>query len=164
MPPSAERNIRILLLLLYAGLRRAEAAGLRWSDVDLDRRTLIVRAETAKGGSERVVALHPRVVANLAETPRVLRRGAVAGHPDGRCLSHKTLGTVFERWLAVRGLRISAHRLRHTCATQLLLAGASLRDIQQVLGHADIRTTEGYLDVLSEEQRRAIERLPDRFG
>lgn len=160
----AERNRRIVLLMLYCGLRRTEVAMLRWSDVDLDRGVLFVRTEAAKGGYERTVALHPRVVANLSETARPMRRGAVAGHPDGRCLSHKTIGQVFERWLADLGLRISAHRLRHTCATQMLAAGASLRDIQQVLGHADIRTTEGYLDVLSEETKRAIERLPHRFS
>lgn len=159
----AERNRRIVLLMLYCGLRRTEVAMLRWSDIDMDDRVLFVRTEAAKGGIERTVALHSRVVADLALTPRSLRRGAVAGHKDGRCLSHKTIGTVFERWLDDLGLRINAHRLRHTCATQMLAAGASLRDIQQVLGHADIRTTEGYLDVLSEETRRAIERLPHRF-
>ena len=159
----AERNRRIVLLMLYCGLRRTEAAMLRWSDVDLDERVLFVRTEAAKGGIERTVGLHSRVVDNLSDTPRALRRGAVAGHKDGRCLSHKTIGNVFERWLDDLGLRINAHRLRHTCATQMLAAGASLREIQQVLGHADIRTTEGYLSVLSEETRRAVERLPDRF-
>lgn len=159
----AERNRRIVLLMLYAGLRRTEVAMLRWSDIDLDARTLFVRTESAKGGVERTVGLHARLVEELGRTPRPLRRGAVAGHKDGRCLSHKTIGEVFERWLDDLGLRINAHRLRHTCATQMLAAGASLREIQQVLGHADIRTTEGYLAVLSEETRRAIERLPDRF-
>jgi site-specific recombinase XerD len=159
----AERNRRIVLLMLYCGLRRTEVAMLRWSDVDLDERVLFVRSEAAKGGIERTVGIHPRVAHELAQTPRPLRRGAVAGHKDGRCLSHKSIGKVFERWLDDLGLRIHAHRLRHTCATQMLAAGASLREIQQVLGHADIRTTEGYLAVSGEETRRAVERLPDRF-
>lgn len=159
----AERNRRIVLLMLYCGLRRTEVAMLRWSDIDLAERVLFVRTEAAKGGIERTVGLHTRVVRELSQTPRAMRRGAVAGHRDGRCLSHKTIGAVFERWLDGLGLRINAHRLRHTCATQMLLAGASLREIQQVLGHADIRTTEGYLAVVSEETRRAVERLPDRF-
>jgi integrase/recombinase XerD len=58
---------------------------------------------------------------------------------------------------------ISAHRLRHTCATEMLRHGANLRAIQKTLGHADIRTTEGYLDLLTEQQHAAIGRLPDRF-
>jgi site-specific recombinase XerD len=161
----AARNRRIILLMLYAGLRRTEAAGLRWIDIDLAARTLLVRAETAKGGAERVIALHQRVIDDLEQTSPRRRHGAVAGHPDGRCLSHKTIGHIFEIWLRAAGLEhISAHRLRHTCATELLKAGASLRDIQQILGHTDIRTTEGYLDTLTEQQRQAIDRLPDRFG
>ncbi len=158
------RNRLIVLLLLYGGFRRAEVAGLRWADIDLDAGTALVREETAKGGNERVVPLHPRVVAELQRTPLREQRGAVAGHPDGRCLSHKSIGLVFERWLAAEGLRISAHRLRHTCATQLLKHGASLRDVQATLGHSDIRTTEGYIDLLTDQQRDAVRRLPDRFG
>jgi site-specific recombinase XerD len=157
------RNRRIVLLMLYAGLRRQEVAGLRWAEVDLGAGQLIVREATSKGGTERIVALHPRVIADLALTPIRQRRGAVAGHKDGRCLSHKSIGLIFERWLAEQGLRISAHRLRHSCATEMLRAGAGLRDVQQVLGHADIRTTEGYIDLLSEQQRQAVARLPDRF-
>lgn len=158
-----ERNRRIVLLLLYTGLRRTEIAGLVWGDVYLDEAQLIVRQETAKGGNERIVPLHARVVAELETTPPPKRRGAVAGHRDGRCLSHKSIGTIFERWLNDQGLRISAHKLRHTAATQLIISGASLRDVQETLGHADIRTTEGYTALIPERQRAAINRLPDRF-
>lgn len=158
------RNRRIVLVLLYTGLRRSEVAGLVWDDVYLREQQLIVRSETAKGGSERIVPLHPRVVTELATTPPAERRGALAGHPDGRCLSHKSIGAIFERWLATQGLRISAHKLRHSCATELLRAGAGLREVQATLGHADVRTTEGYAALIPERQRAAIERLPARFG
>jgi site-specific recombinase XerD len=158
------RNRRIVLLMLYGGLRRAEVAGLRWADVDLDAACAMVHESSAKGGHERIIFLHQRLVADLRCTPLRERRGAVAGHPDGRCLSHKSIGHIFERWLAAAGLRISAHRLRHTCATEMLRGGAGVRDIQQQLGHADLRTTEGYLDMLTERQRAAVRGLPDRFG
>lgn len=158
------RNRRIVLLLLYTGLRRAEVAGLCWEDVYLAEQLLIVREQTAKGGTERTVPLHPRVIEELQRTSVSERRGAVAGHKDGRCLSHKSLGEIFERWLNDAGLRISAHRLRHTCATELLRSGAGLRDVHATLGHADIHTTEGYVALLPEQQRAAVRRLPDRFG
>jgi integrase/recombinase XerD len=158
------RNKRIVIVLLYTGLRRTEVAGLVWDDVYLADAQLIVRSETAKGGNERMVPLHPRVVAELETTPLRQRRGAIAGHPDGRCLSHKTIGLVFERWLSDLGLRISAHKLRHSCATELLNHGASLREVQETLGHADIRTTEGYTALIPERQKAAINRLPSRFG
>jgi len=158
------RNRRIVIVLLYTGLRRTEVAGLTWDDVYLAEAQLIVRQETAKGGSERIVPLHARVVAELETTPPHRRRGAIAGHPDGRCLSHKSIGLIFERWLADQGLRISAHKLRHTAATELLLSGADIREVQVTLGHADIRTTEGYTAVIPERQKAAIGRLPSRFG
>lgn len=159
-----QRNTRIVLLLLYGGLRRAEVAGLRWAEIDLDAASAIVREATAKGGMERTIALHARIVANLRETPLGWRVGAVAGHPNGHCLSHKTIGAIFEQWLNGHGLRISAHRLRHSCATEMLRHGADVRDVQTQLGHADIRTTVGYLDVLTERQHSAIAKLPGRFG
>lgn len=158
------RNKRIVIVLLYTGLRRTEVAGLTWDDVYLLDAQLIVRGETAKGGYERIVPLHQRVVAELETTPIAKRRGALAGHPDGRCLSHKSIGLIFERWLNDLGLRISAHKLRHTAATELLSSGASLVEVQQTLGHADIRTTEGYTALIPERQRAAINRLPSRFG
>lgn len=157
------RNRRIVIVLLYTGLRRTEAAGLVWDDVYLADARLIVRAETAKGGYERIVLLHPRVVEELETTPETERRGAIAGHPDGRCLSHKSIGLIFERWLSDLGLRISAHKLRHSCATELLNSGATLREVQETLGHADIRTTEGYTALIPERLRAAINRLPSRF-
>lgn len=159
-----ERNRRIVLILLYTGLRRTEVAGLVWDDVYLADGRLIVRSETAKGGYERIVWLHQRVIADLETTPLPRRRGAIAGHLDGRCLSHKSIGTIFERWLNDQGLRISAHKLRHSCATLLLQHGASLREVQETLGHADIRTTAGYTAIIPDRQRAAINRLPDKFG
>jgi len=158
------RNRRIVIVLLYTGLRRTEVAGLTWDDVYLADAQLIVRSETAKGGYERIIPLHPRVVDELATTPENKRRGAIAGHKDGQCLSHKSIGLIFERWLNDLGLRISAHKLRHTAATELLVHGASLHEVQATLGHADIRTTEGYTALIPERQKAAIDRLPHRFG
>lgn len=158
------RNRRIVVLLLYTGLRRAEVAQATWEDTDLQAATLIVGEESAKGGNERIVSLHPRVLAELRTTPAKQRRGALAGHPDGRCISHKTIGHVFDRWLSDAGLDTSAHKLRHTCATQMLKHGANIHEIQRMLGHADIRTTERYLHLSAADQHAAVRRLPDRLG
>lgn len=157
------RNKRIVLIMLYTGVRRTEAAHIVWEDIDLEAATLIVGEDAAKGGNERIVSLHPRVVKELKTTPVSKRRGAVAGHPDGRCLSHKTIGHVFDRWLRGAGLDISAHKLRHTCATLMLKHGANIHEIQRLLGHADIRTTERYLHLVDADQQAAIRRLPDRL-
>lgn len=158
------RDRRIVLLMLYAGLRLSEVAGLMWSDVDLDAGTLTVVEEVAKGGRERVIPLHSRLVRALREIPEREQHGAVAGHPDGRPLSRKTIPHLFDRWLMEEaGLQISAHRLRHTFATRLLREGANLRDIQRLLGHASLATTERYLMVDVSETRLAVDLLPESF-
>lgn len=159
------RNCRVILIMLYAGLRRFEVANLIWNDIDfaVGDETLTVR--NGKGGIDRTIPLHPRLVKELKRTPLKERKGAVAGQRNGRRISHKTVGHIFEQWLPEMGLSsVSAHRLRHTCATQMLKSGAGIRDIQLVLGHTDIRTTERYLDLLVEHQRSAVNRLPERFG
>jgi|GEM_PF-2274159 integrase/recombinase XerD len=156
------RNTRIILIMLYTGLRRFEVATLTWNEIDLHEANLTVR--DGKGGTGRVVPIHPRLHENLIQTPRAQRYGAVAGHKDGRCLSHKSLGHIFEDWLPERGIvGITAHRLRHSCATEMLRHGSNLRDIQLVLGHADIRTTERYLDLIVETQRIAVNNIPNTF-
>jgi site-specific recombinase XerD len=155
------REIRTVLLMLYAGLRLSEVPALDWKDVDLDAETLIVR--NAKGGKDRALPIHSRLAENLAQTPEDKQSGAVCGHRNGRKISYKSVPHVFDRWLKDEGLVISAHQLRHTFATQLLWAGRDLRTIQRLLGHASLSTTERYLSVEMEQKRSAVDSLPDHW-
>jgi integrase/recombinase XerC len=155
------RDRRIVLLMLYAGLRLSEVAALDWADVDLDASTIVVR--DGKGGRHRVLPIHDRLLSDLLTTPDERQRGAVCGHADGRHLSYKSIPHTFDRWLKEAGIDISAHQLRHTFATRLLWAGADLRTIQRLLGHASLATTERYLSVEMEQKRAAVDRLPDRW-
>lgn len=156
-----ERDIRIVLLMLYAGLRLSEVAHLMWRDVDLDAGVLTVRK--GKGRKDRALPIHERLAVNLALTPEEKQRGAVCGHRDGRPLSYKSIPHTFDRWLKEEGLEISAHQLRHTFATRLLWAGKDLRTIQRLLGHASLSTTERYLAVEMEQKRDAVDALPDHW-
>ena len=155
------RHNRAILLMWYAGLRISEVPALDWRDVDLDEGMLIVR--DAKGGKDRSIAIHDRVLRNLAATPEDRQRGAVCGRLDGRPISYKSMPHIFGRYLKGYGLAISAHQLRHTFAVQLLRAGADLRTIQTLLGHASLETTQRYLALDFDDKRRAIDKLPDRF-
>jgi len=156
-----ERDRRIVLVMLYAGLRLSEVASLKWQDVDLDAGTLTVRK--GKGGHSRVIPLHDRLKADLERTPEEDQRGAVCGHRDGRPLSYKSIPHVFDRWLKGAGLDISAHQLRHTFATRMLWAGADLRTIQRLLGHASLETTARYLNLEMDQKRTAVDKLPDHW-
>jgi integrase/recombinase XerD len=155
-----QRNRRAVLLMLCAGLRLSEAAALQWRDVDLAQQTLTVR--DGKGGKQRCIPLHPQLRAELDTVPDDERTSdqAVAGQRDGRCLCYKALSHVFDRWLRKRGVHVTAHRLRHTFATELLRHGANIRYIQRLLGHSDLKTTEIYLGIYDNELHDAVQRVP----
>jgi site-specific recombinase XerD len=153
---------RTLLMTLYGtGMRRAELARLKVSDIDGQR--MMIRVDRGKGGRSRDVPLSPTLLETLREywrwrkpktylfPSRNPRRG-----PD-QPISDKTL------WIACReaarqaGLskRISPHTLRHSWATHLLEAGTDLRTIQVLLGHGDLETTAQYLH-LSQRHLQAV--------
>jgi site-specific recombinase XerD len=156
------RHNRAILLMWYAGLRISEVPALDWRDVDLDAGELTVR--DGKGGKDRGVAIHRRLVANLAETPEEKQRGAVCGKVNGKPISYKSMPHIFsDRYLKSFGLEISAHQLRHSFAVNLLRAGADIRQIQIQLGHSSLETTQRYLALDFDDKRRAIDKLPDRW-
>lgn len=143
---------RTLLLMLYGtGLRRSELLQLKVGDID--SRRMVVRVERGKGGHGREVPLSPTLLAALREYYRWMRPqtylfpGTQDGWRTDRPLTSKVV------WEAVRfaaraaGIdrRVSPHTLRHSYATHLLEAGADLRTIQVLLGHADLTHTTVYL-------------------
>jgi site-specific recombinase XerD len=158
-----QRNRRAVLLMLYAGLRLAEAAALRWKDVDLLGSPPYLVVRDGKGGHDRIVPLHRRLLRELKMVPTDERQteSAVAGKTDGGNLSYRSIEHVCDRWLANLGVDISAHQLRHTFATQMLINGANLRAIQVAMGHKDLSTTERYLMVDTTETKKAIDVIPD---
>jgi integrase/recombinase XerD len=158
--PAALRD-RALLETMYAcGLRASEAIALELSQLDLEAG--IVRAH-GKGSKERIVPIgskavdalvayienaRPRLV-GLRDEPRVfvnLRGGG---------LSRQGLYKIVQRHARAAGLerRMSPHTLRHTFATHLLAGGCDLRSLQEMLGHADIGTTQIYTHLSAERLR-----------
>jgi site-specific recombinase XerD len=151
------RDLCIVLLLGEAGLRRAEAAALRWSDIDFGSGYLRV---TGKGGEERAVPLSPALSAALWE---YLHARLPVGDRHERVipLSPARLSdwvARYCRWAGIPG-RVSAHALRHTFATRLLAQGANLRQIQEILGHLDVSTTQRYARVMPADLARIISAL-----
>jgi site-specific recombinase XerD len=151
------RNLRdqALVELLYgAGLRVSEAVGLEKSGVDLDDRFVRV---TGKGGKERVVPIG-RHAADAVR--RYLSRGRpyldrrhrpeLFLNAKGGPLTRAGAFLILRRLAEVAGLdptRVHPHILRHSFATHLLEGGADLRSVQEMLGHADLSTTELYTHV-----------------
>lgn len=157
------RNSRICALGLLAGLRLSEITALRWANVDLERGMLMVVG--GKGGKDRMVPIHARLHAMLSAVPEAERAVtmAVAGRPNGRPMSYKSVAHVFDRVVEKIAPGVHCHRLRHSFATEMLNNGVDLRTIQTLLGHNDLDTTARYLSVSTAGRRRAIDTLPD-FG
>lgn len=149
-PWEAARDQAVLTLLYGCGLRISEALSLKRSDAPLGE---VVRI-TGKGGKTRVVPVLPAVRAAvdayLAETPFVTAPDELLFRARrGGPLSPRHVQATVQLLRGRLGLPPSAtpHALRHSFATHLLGAGADLRSIQELLGHASLSTTQRYTDV-----------------
>ena len=164
------RALRLYALIevLYAtGLRVSELVGLPRSVLDGDGRVLIVKG---KGGRERMVPLTPVACAALTRylavgvedpdlTPMLKTRWLFASRSAEGHLTRQRLAQDLKRLAEAAGLdprRVSPHVLRHAFASHLLDRGADLRSVQQLLGHADISTTQIYTHVLEERLKRLV--------
>jgi len=160
--PRALRDRALVELMYGAGLRVSEAVGLDRSGVDLERR--LVRC-LGKGSKERVVPIG-------REAADALRRYLARGRPfldrrhrpelflnaQGGALTRAGAFLILRKLAAAAGLepdRVHPHLLRHSFATHLLEGGADLRSVQEMLGHADLSTTERYTHV-SDRRRREL--------
>ena len=147
-----------LLELLYAtGARVSEAVGLALDDLDLDEALPVIRL-FGKGRKERIVPLGSYAKAAIEayivrSRPVLAQRGqgspALFLNSRGRALSRQSAWEIIQRVAGRAGIDedVSPHTLRHSFATHLLEGGASIRDVQELLGHASVQTTQIYTRV-----------------
>ncbi|PKY66153.1 site-specific tyrosine recombinase XerD [Schaalia turicensis] len=147
-----------LLELLYAtGARVSEAVGLALDDLDLDEALPVIRL-FGKGRKERIVPLGSYAKAAIEayivrSRPVLAQRGqgspALFLNSRGRALSRQSAWEIIQRAAGRAGIDedVSPHTLRHSFATHLLEGGASIRDVQELLGHASVQTTQIYTRV-----------------
>jgi integrase/recombinase XerD len=158
--PAALRD-RALLELMYAcGLRASEAVGIELDELDIEAGVLRV---TGKGSKERIVPIGSKAVAALLAyltvgRPLLVGIGEsrrVFVNQRGRGLTRQGLYKIVQRHARSAGLaeKMSPHTLRHTFATHLLAGGCDLRSLQEMLGHADIATTQMYTHLSAERLR-----------
>ena len=136
-------DLLMVMLAAYAGLRRAEVAGLHRRDLDGD-----VLRITGKGGKVREVPAHELLVAALAP-----RQGYVFPGKDHGHLSPDWVGRRMSRLL---GPGWTAHSLRHRFATRAYAGERDLLTVQQLLGHSSVATTQRYTQVPDDARRRAV--------
>jgi integrase/recombinase XerC len=167
--PASCRDLAILELFYSSGLRLSELTGLNLPDLDLLSDQVKVRG---KGRKERLVPMGSR--ANqalrryleerepLARLPRADRQAVFLGR-GGRRLTPRTVQRIVQRaFLAIGADGLRTHSLRHTFATHLLDAGADLRAVQELLGHASLSTTQIYTHTSVERLKKVYQQAHPR--
>ena len=165
--PLALRD-RALLEVMYAcGLRASEAVGLELADIDLEEGCLCARG---KGSKERIVPIGRQAVAALHAYCRSGRSAAAQRrtctrpprqlflNSRGAALTRQGLYKIIQGHARSAGLaeRMSPHTLRHSFATHLLAGGCDLRSLQEMLGHADLATTQVYTHLSAERLKDVV--------
>ena len=158
--PEAKRDHAMLELIYASGMRVSELVSLDLEDIDLEQES--VRC-LGKGSKERLIPIHSRAVDTVREYFQEARpklAGRLSGHAAflnrrGRRLTRQGFWLILKNIANAAGLdgKITPHTLRHSFATHLLRGGAPLRHVQELLGHASIRTTQVYTHLTSEHVR-----------
>jgi integrase/recombinase XerC len=165
-PLSAEvcrRDVAVLETIYSCGLRISELCGLRVEDIDFSEQLVRVRG---KGKKERLVPVGEPALktiqdywAQLLEPPAGAQPVFHADTSRAAPLSPLQLSRRLKHYLVIAGLdpHLTPHKLRHSYATHLLDAGADLRSVQELLGHAHLATTQVYTHVTTERLKKAYD-------
>ncbi|AKF81626.1 tyrosine recombinase XerD [Myxococcus fulvus 124B02] len=167
--PAGLRDRAMLEVLYATGLRVSELCGLGVNDVQLSAGYLVAKG---KGAKERVVPLG-RVAVEKVREYLAASRPAMLGRREARALFVTPRGAGFTRqgfWKLIKRYALKAgilkplspHKLRHSFATHLVERGADLRAVQQMLGHADLATTQIYTHVNSARLRSVYDEFHPR--
>lgn len=165
------RDKAILELLFSTGLRVAELTNLKRRQVNLKKEEFPVRG---KGDKLRIVFLSPRALETLkkylsARTDNSEAMFVKHNHPlaidDNSPLTPRSIERLIKKYALLAGVsnKITPHTLRHTMATDLLAAGADLRSVQEILGHASITTTQIYTHITNRRLREVYKKYHGRF-
>lgn len=145
--------VPLTLLALNTGMRKGELTALTWDDIDIPNKVLTVRAGYAKSGSARHIPLN-------AEAISVLRTLRKAQQGQGRLFD---VGSVSKAWHGVLDAAniedFRFHDLRHTFASNLVMAGVALNTVRELLGHGDIKMTLRYAHLAPSHKAEAVAAL-----
>jgi integrase/recombinase XerD len=167
--PRAVRDQALIELMYATGMRASEVIGLDVDAVDLESGT--VRC-MGKGNKERLLPLHERAREALSDYLENSRSRLLHGRDEtalfvnrlGKPLSRQGLWLIIKQRAAAAGIEreVTPHTLRHSFATHMLDGGAGLREVQQLLGHAHISSTQIYTEVSTRRKREAYDKAHPR--
>ncbi|UCD17524.1 MAG: tyrosine-type recombinase/integrase [Candidatus Zixiibacteriota bacterium] len=162
------RDYVMVSLFYLTGIRRAEMASLKLSDIDPDRHTLMV---IGKGNKERMVPYGEALAGDLAHYLE-LRELFIAGRRDhrgylflnyhGEPLGTRSIDRIVKKYCAGLGKRVTPHMLRHSFATHMLENGADILAIMELLGHSSLATTQKYTHITTEQLKAVYNKAHPR--
>lgn len=153
-----KRNVVLLHLLLFCGLRKGELMSLQVRDIDFERRSVTIRGDTSKSGKTREIPLHSSVMMYLKDyfsarktytTPYVI----VSSNRDEK-LTDNGLKHLIDKLKLNSGVSFHVHQLRHTFAINFLKTSNNIAKLKQLLGHKNISMTMIYLRCLPTDELR----------
>jgi len=159
---NSEELLRVKAVAINTGLRARELVNLTWPDIDADILRVTAKPDwTPKDYEERAIPLNKTALSALKQ--HKMKRGVLGryvfcrldGRKYGRGLDLAMVRAFKEAGLGSGGL----HALRHTFATRYLEAGGNVKDLQKLMGHSDLKTTQRYLHADEEQMKKIVERM-----
>jgi integrase/recombinase XerD len=169
--PEARRDRAMLELLYATGMRVTELVSLDLANVSVDAKNPFARC-TGKGAKERIIPIHEQATEALAEyvneaRPLIVRNKnekALFVNRRGERLTRQGFWLILKGYAKAANLRddVTPHTLRHSFATHMLRGGMPLRHVQEMLGHANISTTQVYTHLATEHVREVYQKAHPR--
>ena len=143
----------VLMFLYFTGIRLNEIINLKWEDLDFQRG--IIHLKIAKGEKERIIFFHDKLK-RFIEYFNIKKEGFIFLSNFGKKYNKSTVQMIVRNAARKAGInkRITPHALRHSFATHLLEAGADIRHIQKLLGHANLQSTQIYTHVANKDIKK----------
>jgi integrase/recombinase XerD len=169
--PESKRDKAMLELVYATGMRVSELVSLDLDSIELHNNRATVRC-LGKGGRERLIPIHEQAVRALRvyleearpELARSRRERALFINRRGERLTRQGFWLILKNYAKSANISsdVTPHTLRHSFATHMLRGGAPLRNVQELLGHANISTTQVYTQLTDEHVRRVYDNAHPR--
>jgi site-specific recombinase XerD len=157
---SDDRNYVLFQTMYKTGIRREEVVTLKVEDLNFNGQNPSVKIN-GKGSKERYVPLTKDIIVELKRYLKEyeIKEGYIFRNKKGEQLTPISVNKLFEKIKDKTGVKITPHVTRHSFATDLLNSGADTRDIQQLLGHANLNTTQTYTHVTMDRLSSVVQKL-----
>jgi integrase len=151
----------IVMVALHTGMRKSEILGLQWDNVDLSNKLIVL--DKTKNNTIREIPMSSNVYALLLgkyQEKKPSRENYVFPNPDNE--PYRDVA-VFRKAVRLAGIECRFHDLRHTFASQLVMAGVDLVTVKELMGHSELDTTLIYAHLAPKHKKEAIAKLEEHF-